>query len=483
MSNTSLKTALILSAFFAFTQGCVNDPQLESPQPGSHSNARAGSSSINFHSNKYIIISASNQLPQGLESDVNKANGQIQNKLNEVGLATATSDDPEFATKAAKIKGVRSVVRDFEAQWYDPSKEQRVEFDPSFGNPPSSGDDDTRFDLQWGHDAIDAPEAWTAGHRGNGVKVAVLDTGFDLDHPDLAPNIIGQASFVPGEGPSYALGNPFSHGTHVAGTIAAADNAFGTIGVAPEAKLLLVKVLPDAGSGDFSWLLQGILYAVSEEADVINMSLGAYLPRNGENGAYTKEAQELIVAITRVTNYAYQKGVTIIAAAGNDAINGNKDQSGIHLPSGVPNVISISATAPVGWASDPTTNLDVFTDYSNYGTADVAFAAPGGNVWDGVLGNCTVAGLLRPCYVFDLVFSTGSSLIPGQALYYWSGGTSMASPHAAGVAALIIGKNGGSMPPSQVEAAMRASADDLGKPGKDPYFGHGRVNALRAVTN
>ena len=121
--------------------------------------------------------------------------------------------------------------------WLPP--QTNVAFEEDFGNPPNSGDNDTRFDLQWGHDAVDAPEAWTEGFRGAGARVAVLDTGFDLDHPDLAPNINFTLSknFVAGETLSYALPDPFSHGTHVAGTIAAADNAFGTIGVAPQAEL------------------------------------------------------------------------------------------------------------------------------------------------------------------------------------------------------------------------------------------------------
>src|SRR4029450_10815560 len=114
------------------------------------------------------------------------------------------------------------------------------------GNPPNSGSGDFFFDLQWGHDAIDAPEAWDAGFKGHGARVAVIDTGFDFDHPDLVPNINFSLSrnFVPGEDLGYGLPDPFSHGTHTAGTVAAAENNFGTIGVAPEAELMLLKGLP-----------------------------------------------------------------------------------------------------------------------------------------------------------------------------------------------------------------------------------------------
>ncbi|WP_262712923.1 S8 family serine peptidase [Hymenobacter radiodurans] len=119
--------------------------------------------------------------------------------------------------------------------------------------------------------------------------------------------------------------------------------------------------------------------------------------------------------------------------------------------------------------------------YSNYGTSEIDFAAPGGDT--AYPGNeiAKIGPITQYVYVFDLVFSTGSNLNPATSSYYWSAGTSMAAPHAAGVAALIVGKNGGQMDPAKVEAALRASADDLGKPGRDPQYGHGRVNAYRAV--
>lgn len=118
--------------------------------------------------------------------------------------------------------------------------------------------------------------------------------------------------------------------------------------------------------------------------------------------------------------------------------------------------------------------------YTNHGQSVITFAAPGGTALFSLPGLCTVAGLTRPCWVFDLVFSTGSSLVPGAASYYSSAGTSMFAPHAAGVAALIIGGNGGDMHPAQVEAAMRSLADDLGKPGQDDFYGRGRVDATNA---
>ncbi|PKV75084.1 S8 family peptidase [Pontibacter ramchanderi] len=460
-------------------------------------------SNVKLRNNHYVVLSSSETLPAGIAAELTAANGEVTSLMEQVGVATVYSDDPAFAAKASKINGVRSVVRDLEVQWYNPDDMKIVEL-ADVGTPPASGDNDRFFDLQWGHAAIKASQAWNSGQRGNGARVAVLDSGFDLDHPDLLPNIDMAASrnFVTGENLGYALAGVGSHGTHTAGTIAAADNGIGIIGVAPEAKLILVKVLRDSGSGSFSWMINGIIHATQQNANVINMSLGAAIPRNGrflnDNGTPedpsddfiendTKAVQELLIAINRATSYATKNGVTVIASAGNAANDGNADKSLLHIPSASTGVISISATAPRGWALNPfSTFMDDFASYSNYGTSDIQFAAPGGDYIFAYEPNglnvVTVGPTSQPAYVFDYVFSTGSNLKPGTASYYWSVGTSMAGPHAAGVAALIIGKNGGKMDPAHVLAKLRATADDLGKPGRDPYYGYGRVNALRAVT-
>lgn len=500
--------ALIMGLTFSFACGPEDESEAlnpTAPEVAGAANDAAGNPKVKLKANSYIVVAATNSLPASIKDQLKSLNAEINSSMDQVGIVTVTSSDPNFAAKAKNIKGVGSVIRDLEVQWFDASEEVVIEFDEAtYGNPPFSGDDDYYFDLQWGHDAIDAPEAWNAGARGAGVRVAVLDSGFDLDHDDLAPNIDMAAStnFVPGEQLQYMLTGVGSHGSHTAGTIAAADNGFGIIGVAPEAELILVKVLRDSGSGAFSWIMSGILHAVAQDADVINMSIGATLPRNGkfldDNGTpddpsddfivnEAKAVQELLNALSRVTSYAKQQGVTLIASAGNEANDGNHDGSQVHIPSGSIGVISISATAPRGWALNPlTANLDLLASYSNYGTPDVDFAAPGGDYLfayePGGFQIATIGGVSQYAYVFDYVFSAGNDNRPGRSSFYWSVGTSMAGPHAAGVAALIIGQNGGDMDPAQVEAVMKASADDLGKPGRDPLYGHGRVNAYKAVT-
>lgn len=451
------------------------------------------------HATTYIVSAKTLSFDSSLAHKIEAAGGTVTARLPQIGVAVVESSDTDFAARAAKVPGVRSAVYDYTFQTDQP--EATSVTDADFSNPPNSGDNDTRFDLQWGAQAIDVAGAWNQGYRGAGATVAVLDQGVSCAHPDIAPNLLlsESASFVPGEGVCHPYNNAFNHGTHVAGIIAAPDNGVGTIGVAPEAKILAVKVLSDAtGSGSFAGIIQGIVYAADHGADVINMSLGVHggLPVNGKGA---NDVSELVNATKRAVDYARAHNALTIVAAGNDGFDLDH-MSGVKIcdsngscyvanlkafPAELPNVLSISATAPIGWAKAPTTTfLDNLASYSNYGTSAISFAAPGGDVAYPGSENCTRAGITRPCWVFDLVFAPGGyAVIGGQvfASYSWAAGTSMAAPHVSGVAALIIGKHGGTMAPAEVERILRASADDLGKPGADPAYGSGRVDAARAV--
>lgn len=436
-------------------------------------------------SQSYLIIANGNSVPANIATQVSQAGGNITNTVDAVGLVVAESTNPNFASQ---IRGVRAVVPNLMVQMTPTLEERGIEMqsiDAQAANPPFSNDDDFFADLQWGNDAVNAPEAWEAGSCGDGALVAVLDGGFNPEHPDIAENVVGTYDAT-GEGLAYGPNDDddtgiFSHGMHVAGTIAAADNGYGIIGVAPCADLLLVKVLFNYGSGSFEDVAEGIVYAADYGGvDVINMSLGADIPQG--SGVDASGVAALRTLMNRSINYARQQGITVIVAAGNDGRNLDADQSTTVFPASMPGAISISALGPINWAADPlNTSLDGLAIYSNYGRSGISFGAPGGDYTsaftDQGFEGCTVAGLTRVCYVFDFVFSTGGVVDGVSPRWYWSVGTSMAAPHAAGIAALIVGENGDSMHPAQVEAEMRARAADLGQPGNDPVYGAGRVSS------
>lgn len=411
---------------------------------------------------RYIIMMNNEQgIPNDLNKAVVSAGGKLEVTVPEIGMAVATSNVNGFADRL-KHKDVKCVLPDLKIQWL-PNNEIRAQ-----GISPG---DEPYFDFQWNMRVIDAPSAWDAGYTGKGVRVADLDTGIDPTHQDLVQNLdlSDSRSFVLDEPyPGGPMFDGFGHGTHTAGLIAAADNNYGIIGVAPEATIIAVKVLNKDGWGYFEWIAQGIIYAASEaDADVINMSLAGYFPKNGmpEWGLPARLAAYYHTLFNRSTSFAARNGVTVVCAAANMGTNLNKDRNWIVLPAQAGNVMAISATGPINQE-----NFDTPAFYTNYGTSVISVAAPGGNL-----------DLTNPNDL-DLVVSCLPTFIYPYTGFGWWAGTSMATPHVSGLAALIIGKNGGNMSPAQVKAIIEQSADDLGKPGMDDFYGHGRINAYKAVT-
>ncbi|MBT0810039.1 S8 family serine peptidase [Litoribacter ruber] len=448
---------------------------------------------------RYLIIARNSNLPNNLNQRIKDAGGEIVKTFPEIGVAVAVGRSEDFFLKANRINGIESVTPDIILKYTE--EPEISDFDMALEGSGSSINSsgnafnyaDAIFDgFQWAPSSIDAPQAWDAGITGEGVRVAVIDGGFHSSHIDLAPNLDmnSSTSTVPGFQFNQDTGT-FWHGTHVAGIVAA--SGFGIVGIAPKATIIGVKSL-HSGSGAFEWILEGILYAATPlsqgggGAQIINMSLGASINYrdNWQEPGFRDFFRELQKIYDRATRYANQNGVTVIASAGNGATNHDVAKELFKLPAQNQFVLSISSTGPRGWVLG-STNFSDPAYYSDFGKSLVDFAAPGGTagfaIVDGDFSPCTLIGTTRSstqtCAVFDQVFSTIRGSTDGN--YGWAQGTSMASPAAAGVVALMMEANGGHMTPAQVNARLRQSSTDLGKPGNDEFYGHGFVNAAKAT--
>lgn len=398
----------------------------------------------------WILESKSGKLPTDLEASVLGAGGTLVKTLDDIGIAVA-----EFATRedaeAMEAYGF-NVMPDVELNWLPGEDSMEVASEEHIGS------NETFYHYQWHLPVIQADLAWDAGYTGAGARVAIVDSGIWYVHPDLADNIDYAAgtTFVPG---TVDFMDDRGHGTHVAGIVAAIDNDWGSIGIAPSATLIPVKVLDSNGTGNWSWIVSGIIHAANQNVDIMNLSLGATLKKSGNMPFYNgSDVAALINTIKKALHYAKSKGCLVICSAGNDARDLNHDWNYIKIPAQAGNGVIVSATGPFNQQ-----DWDRPASYTNYGTSAITVAAPGGDfIYDGAN------------WWWDMVFST---TINGWS---WMAGTSMASPAACGVAALIVGKYG-SMNPSTLEHKLVKAADDLGKPGTDEYYGKGRVNAYNAV--
>jgi subtilisin family serine protease len=340
---------------------------------------------------------------------------------------------------------------------------------------------------QWGPRIMQADQAWKAGMLGTrATRVGILDTGIDYDNRELTglvdhaasksfSSLIAEAAGtvidvpvepqVPGDQPY--MDNHF-HGTHVASTVAA--NARSVAGITQFSTLVAVKVLNFLGSGTFESVAAGIRYAAADaKVQVINMSLGANVDEN-EDGV-----PALLELMKRTIKFAEKQGTIVVSAAGNDALD--LDVGSIVSTPCEQSTICVAATGPLLQQ-----NFDQPASYTNYGVTAIHVAAPGGNVdengndqtEDLIIGACsrrTTQPGLAPC----------RASTDGVAYFYaWAAGTSMATPHTAGLAALIKSVN----PTLSVKGLRQRilnTADDVGTPGRDVYSNYGRVNAARAV--
>lgn len=394
------------------------------------------------------------------------------------GIAVVESDSAAFLSNASATRAFASASQDFEVEWQPQVRTLDA------GEAAVTPGDETFAAAQWAPTAVEAQGAWNAGYTGQGVRVAILDGGIHSTHIDLAGQIdvAASRSFVPGFAFNQDTGT-FWHGTHVAGIVAAKDNAIGTIGIAPGATIVGVKVL-HSGTGQFAWIIQGILYAATPlaegggGADVINMSLGATFPRNAGGAA------QLIAALNKAINYAASNGVLCVSSAGNDGLDMGQLRNYIKVPAQSGTGIVVSATGPLGFGTGAT-NFRRVASYTDYGEDLVTIAGPGGDYM--LEGNaiCSLprvpsGSIVQYCWALDMVMSTVRGSGASISTYSWAAGTSMAAPAVSAVAALIKQKYP-NISLGALEAKLLNSADDEGKIGHDEFYGRGFVNARRAV--
>ena len=307
---------------------------------------------------------------------------------------------------------------------------------------------DPMYRLQWHFEAINVPEAWMHT-RGRGATVAVIDTG--VAYKDLRWKNIDAKAVPDLEGIEFVKGKTFvsnslpdglddhAHGTHVTGTVAqATDNGVGVAGIAHKAKIMPLKVLSGSGGGTVADIANSIRYAADQGADVINMSLGGPLPSR---------------VMAKAVKYAHDKGVTVICAAGNEK------RSRVSYPAAYEGSVAVAATDFEGKRSF----------YSNWGK-NLDISAPGGDTRSDKNGDGHPDGVLQ---------NTIAIQDPSRNGYMWFQGTSMAAPHAAGVAGLIVAQ--GVDNPKEVERILKETAVHPNKKKWDKEYGAGIIDAEAAA--
>jgi len=463
----------------------------------------------------YLVVYTKQALPGGLAASISSAGGTLVAAYSAIGVAVARSGSANFRTNLmtdSSIGGVAATTG-FATRLLDPAVDTTASIADAAATPstPAPGGDNLSS-LQWDMDQIHVPEARAINGGSSAVVVGDIDTGLDFTHPDLAPNVdfSRSASCISGvadTSPS-AWMDDNGHGTHTAGTMAAAKNGIGIVGVAPNVRIAGVK----AGTADGFFFPESVvcafMWAGTHNIQVTNNSYFAdpWL-FNCKNDA----AQRAIwTAERRAIRFAMQQGTTVVAAITNQAddlahptMDATSPDNTTPVLRDVTNacaVIPAEVPGVIGVAADG--NLGLKSFYSSYGVGVTQVIAPGG---DSILQRSPAApnGRVLSTWPASLASRCLRKVVDSGALYCYLQGTSMASPHAAGVAALVM--SGGVTSPGAVAGRVQNTADPMACPadtsiyaffpavdngapqtcqggsGYNSFNGHGQVNALSAV--
>ncbi|WP_320780807.1 S8 family peptidase [Streptomyces sp. CRN 30] len=469
--------------------------------------AEAPSVAADGDSFSYVVNVKAGKAPSAeIKRAIAKADGTIVTSYDRIGVIVVHSANPDFAKSVRKVRGVQSAGATRTAPL--PSAATTDEGTPreltakEVAAAEAAAGQDPLEGLQWDLPAIKADKAHEKSLGSSKVTVAVLDTGVDDTHPDLAANFDRKASVncVSGkpdttDGAWRPTGTDSPHGTHVAGEIAAAKNGVGMTGVAPGVKVSGIKVGNPDGFFYTEAVVCGFVWAAEHGVDVTNNSY--YTDPWYFNCKDDPDQKALVEAVTRATKYAERKGAVNVAAAGNenydlasdeitDPVSPNDstpsdrviDPSECYdIPTQLPGVVTVAATGAKG----------IKSSFSNYGRGVIDIAAPG--------GDSTAYQPPAAPATSGLILGT----LPGGSWGYMAG-TSMASPHVAGVAALIKSTHPHASP-ALVKALLYAEADatacttpyDINNDGKvdavcegpknrNGFYGWGTADALDAVT-
>lgn len=427
---------------------------------------------------RYLVVFTAQGVPADFGARVAQVGGTIEAALDSIGVAEVTGVAGDAVAQLAAAGDVLAVEPDAlerPADDGDPADEDAAAEPLAPADATASPTAAQFYPRQWNMRAVFAPEAWAAGDLGSrDVKVAIVDTGIDYLLPDFVGlvDLEHSASFVPEDVSQHYPGRlPFSdlfwHGTAVASVVA--SNATVLAGLNRYVTLIAVKVVDSTFHSSRGRILNGIVYAADQGADVINVSYSLDVDKSMSPGT--------VAAIERAASYAFRKGALVIANANNDAADLDHDGDRVRLLCEAADVICASATGPTAAASitGPWENVDAIAPYTAFGRSAISVAAPGGagtttgfqNVW--VLCTKTPSKSTVP-----LACKNGTSSVARGI------GTSFSAPHVAGLAALLVAKLGHGNP-ALIRSLILDSADDLGEPGVDPYYGHGRINVARAL--